>query len=200
MLQALFSFHHGNPSKYRGRPAGFYEILNGEGKLGVVVQKLSNDLDAGKVYAFLESKVVNYSYKKTALNFYSNSEFLLKKAIQNYNCNEEIELAKDGYNFTLPSNILVIKFLFLLLSNSFRKIVYGLFFEKKWKVALIKNKYSFESNINLPVREFKEIPIANGYTFYADPFFSHDGKKIRLEALRKKWPWRNSRNFLIKLK
>ena len=86
----IFSFHHGNPSKYRGRPAGFYEILNGEGKLGVVVQKLSNDLDAGKVYAFLESKVVNYSYKKTALNFYSNSEFLLKKAIQNYNCNEEI--------------------------------------------------------------------------------------------------------------
>ena len=24
----ILSFHHGDPSKYRGRPAGFYEILN----------------------------------------------------------------------------------------------------------------------------------------------------------------------------
>ena len=31
--------------------------------------------------------------------------------------------------------------------------------------------------------DFKEIPINKKYNFYADPFFSDDGKKIRFEAL-----------------
>ena len=42
----VISFHHGDPSKYRGRPAGFYEILYGEKKSGVIVQKISNKLDS----------------------------------------------------------------------------------------------------------------------------------------------------------
>ena len=60
----FLSFHHGNPSKYRGRPAGFYEILNGEKTVGIIVQELTNKLDAGKVLAFAESKIVKFSYKK----------------------------------------------------------------------------------------------------------------------------------------
>ena len=35
----VLSFHHGNPSKYRGLPSGFYEILNDENRSGVIVQK-----------------------------------------------------------------------------------------------------------------------------------------------------------------
>ena len=72
----VLSYHHGDPSRYRGRPAGFYEILNGEDKCGVIVQNLTNNLDAGEIYAFGEAKVVNYSYKKTALNFYLISFFI----------------------------------------------------------------------------------------------------------------------------
>lgn len=30
---SILSFHHGNPAKYRGRLAGFYEILNYKKKL-----------------------------------------------------------------------------------------------------------------------------------------------------------------------
>ena len=60
----ILSYHHGDPSKYRGRPAGFYEVLSGEKTIGIIVQALSNELDAGEIYAFGESKVVSYSYKK----------------------------------------------------------------------------------------------------------------------------------------
>ena len=48
----VISFHHGNPSKYRGRPSGFFEILNDEKRSGVIVQKINNELDAGDIYAF----------------------------------------------------------------------------------------------------------------------------------------------------
>lgn len=179
----FLSFHHGDPSKYRGRPAGFYEIQNGEKTTGTIVQQLSNELDAGKIYAYGESKVVNFSYKKTAMNFYGNSKYLLPKAIDNLSHGRELNVAKDGINYRLPSNFIALRFLVLLASNALRKLCYGLFFEKKWKVALAPNHLLFLGNEAIPSQGMTEIPIGSGYNFYADPFFSTDGECIRLEAL-----------------
>ena len=103
-IPPVLSFHHGNPSKYRGRPAGFYEIINREKSTGIIVQSLSNKLDAGEIYAYAESKIVNYSYKKTALNFYSNSVPLLNKAITRLANQTPIKMSVDGKNYRLPSN------------------------------------------------------------------------------------------------
>ena len=46
----IISHHHGDPSKFRGRPAGFYEILKGEKKIGPIVQVLSNNFKKWKIY------------------------------------------------------------------------------------------------------------------------------------------------------
>ena len=45
----ILSFHHGDPEKYRGRPAGFYEVLNKEERLGFIVQKLRFALSGRKI-------------------------------------------------------------------------------------------------------------------------------------------------------
>lgn len=179
----ILSFHHGNPSKYRGRPAGFYEILNREKSTGIIVQSLSNKLDAGEIYAYAESKVVNYSYKKTALNFYSNSAPLLNKAISNLANHNPIRMSVNGKNYRLPSNSKVISFLVLLILNAVKKVTYGLFFEKRWNIATCPNNLSLNESEELVARFFKEIPIPEKYNFYADPFYSEDGNKLRLEAL-----------------
>ena len=47
------------------------------------MQRLTNKLDAETILAFGESNIINFSYKKTAINFYSNSKFLISKAIDN---------------------------------------------------------------------------------------------------------------------
>lgn len=182
-MPPILSFHHGNPSKYRGRPAGFYEILNGEKSTGIVVQSLSNKLDAGEIYAYAESKVVNYSYKKTALNFYYNSVPLLKKSIVNLSNQTPIKMSVDGKNSRLPSNYKVISFLTLLCLNAVKKVSYGLFFEKRWNIATSANNLSFNKSEELPSKLFKKVPVQKKYNFYADPFYSEDGKKIRFEAL-----------------
>lgn len=182
-IPPILSYHHGDPSKYRGRPAGFYEILNGEKLTGIIVQALSNKLDAGKIFAFAQSKVVNFSYRRTAINFYSNSSPLLNKAVINLSKNVLIERRVDGKNYRLPSNFKVAHFTFVLLLNAIRKLLYGLFFEKRWKVAVTNNSLCIRDNEVLSSLEFNEIPITKKYNFYADPFFSEDGKKIRLEAL-----------------
>ena len=41
------SFHHGDMRKYRGQPAGFWELFNNEKEMMITVQILSEKLDAG---------------------------------------------------------------------------------------------------------------------------------------------------------
>lgn len=179
----IFSFHHGNPSQYRGRPAGFYEILHDKKKTGVIVQKLSNKLDSGEIYAFGEIKNINYSYRKTAINFYSLSPFLLFKSINNLKKGIKLNIKNSGKIFSLPSNYIVLLFMKKIIFNFTKKLFYGLFYEKKWKVAFIDNNILLEEKNFIQKSSIQEIPIQKQYNFYADPFFSIDGKKIRLEAL-----------------
>lgn len=182
-LPPILSYHHGNPSKYRGRPAGFYEIYNNERTTGIIVQSICNKLDAGEIYAFAESKVVNFSYKKTALNFYSNSVPLLDCAIRNLSNKTKLNIKVDGKNYRLPSNAKVSIFLLLLSVNALKKVIYGLFFEKRWRVSGMQNTLNLINDEKISPIELNEVPIEKKYTFYADCFFSEDDKKIRVEAL-----------------
>ena len=182
----VFSFHHGDPSKFRGRPAGFYEIFNGVKKTGIIVQKLSNNLDSGKVYAYGESKNLNYSYKKTAINFYSISPFLLRKAVINFKKGFTINIKNTGKNYKLPSNTTVLLFCVKIINNLIKKILYGLFYEKKWMISIMKNKIYLEKKNLLSSNEFEMIPLQKKYNFYSDPFFSFDYKIIRCEGLKTK--------------
>lgn len=182
----ILSFHHGNPAKYRGRPAGFYEIINKEKKCGIIVQKLSNKLDAGKILAFAECKVENYSYKKTSINLYNSSKPLLLKALRNLEKDNNIDIGVEGKIYTLPSNKIVIKFITILIKNFILRIFYGIFFEKKWEVSLHRLKLNCNQENIVDLSLGKKIPIKNDYSFYADPFFSCDENKIYLEALSKK--------------
>lgn len=182
----ILSYHHGDPSEYRGRPAGFYEMLDGKKSSGIVVQQLTNKLDAGVIYAFAESKIIDFSYRRTAINFYSNSVPLLNKAVININNKVSISRSVEGKNYKLPSNLKVIQFVSFMLVLLFRKIFYGLFFEKRWNVAILNNNLNLNGDEVIKSKNFQTLPILNGYTFYADCFFSEDDSKIRLEALNNK--------------
>ena len=72
----ILSHHHGDPSKFRGRPAGFYELLKGEKKLGQIVQLISNKLDSGKILYYGETKISPLSYKKTMNDSYKISPII----------------------------------------------------------------------------------------------------------------------------
>lgn len=43
----VWSFHHGDESRYRGSPAAFWEIANGDDVTGAMLQRLTDRLDAG---------------------------------------------------------------------------------------------------------------------------------------------------------
>jgi hypothetical protein len=175
----ILSYHHGDPARYRGRPAGFYETLDGEAVMGQVVQRLSNRLDAGEIVAFAETKVAAHSYRTTLIEAYRHSPLILKRAIAN--CLEGRVRTPEqwGRNFHLPSNGLVLKFLSRQWRRAGTRLLYGLFKEKRWKVATVPadSEASIESVVSAlsQSEHWRAVPMPSGYRFLADPFFHPDG-------------------------
>ena len=184
----ILSFHHGDPERYRGRPVGFYELYNNDKAVGTVVQKISNKLDAGKILTRAYSRVYHHSYKRTVEHSFLLSRFLLRKAIENYVSDQALTLNKIGPNYTLPSNTTVIKFAFKLFNRKISRLVYGLFYEKRWNIVLLTIDH-LHDDLVLSVSKGASPLVRSEYRFYADPFFNAAGDKIRIEAL-------NARNGL----
>ena len=113
---------------------------------------------------------------------------MLRKSIENYALNQILAASNLGPNYTLPGNITVVKFAFKMIYRKCLRLVYGLFYEKSWNIVLLKTN-EFRDNLALSVRKGVVPPVGSRYRFYADPFFSAAGDKIRVEAL-------NARNGL----
>ncbi len=58
----IWSFHHGDETKYRGRPACFWEIFYGDPVTGAMLQRITERLDAGIVLKKGHFRTKNTSY------------------------------------------------------------------------------------------------------------------------------------------
>jgi methionyl-tRNA formyltransferase len=165
----VLSYHHGNPSKYRGRPAGFWESVNSESSMGVIVQSLTNNLDAGEIKAIGFSRINQTSYRKTLSEVYATGTPLLRKAISNLASDSSIASSVSNKTTTLPSNAKVIQLSIMQLKNRVARYAYGAFFEKKWRVGFLPLLGDLESHSTIKAQELELIPVPSGYMMTADP-------------------------------
>lgn len=185
----ILSYHHGDPDRYRGRPAGFYELLHGECVMGQIVQILSNRLDAGHVVAFAETKVRTHSYARTLAESFRHSPLLLPVALRNLAAGKVISKESGGKNFRMPSNLSVLKLICRTFSAGIKRIAYGALVEKQWKVSLAALPGGdvdgiLRSDTFPPPQEWRNVEANRDYTFYADPFFlGGDPDRLLLEAM-----------------
>lgn len=171
----ILSYHHGDPARFRGRPAGFYELQAGEPVMGQVVQRLSNRLDAGEIVAMAETKTAPHSYRSTLIEAYRHSPLILGRAIAN--CLEGRGRVPDrwGRIYRLPPNSAALRFVLKRWIALLTRLFYGLFKEKRWNVATaaIGDRKSLESILRAISRpaDWRTRPVPKGYRFLADPFF-----------------------------
>lgn len=83
------SLHGGDLRKYRGRPAGFWEFVNGDGEVGVTVQQIAETLDAGEIVAFetIDIRRLN-SWPAVQQELFETAPELFVRAIENLNDRE----------------------------------------------------------------------------------------------------------------
>jgi hypothetical protein len=184
----ILSFHHGDPRAYRGRPAGYYELVENAPFVGQVVQNLSNRLDSGEVVAFGESRAIPHSYRRTLLEAYALSPHLLPRALRAIAGGEVLAIEPTGPNYRLPGNWSVARFIARRWAALGRRLAYGALIEKQWNVASCD--CADLSDPLAAIRDAEARPwtvpkIGPPFCFYADPFFLPDGKAILVEAMNK---------------
>lgn len=182
----ILSYHHGDPTFYRGRPAVFYEMFNKENSVGIIVQRLTNILDAGTVLAFAEVQVTPYSYQKTIKNVYTTSKYLLKQAILSCINDNTIPITATKKIYKFPSNTTVVKLILKLGLSFFRKIFLMSFYDRYWQIAISNQAIDFFSENKLYIGNSRILEESNDYLFLADPFFCMQGKYLRCEGMSKR--------------
>ncbi|MFC4440024.1 MULTISPECIES: formyltransferase family protein [Natrialbaceae] len=53
----VLSYHHDDPTEYRGGPPGFWEYMHGRETAGLMLQQLTEDLDGGRIVVYDEIDV-----------------------------------------------------------------------------------------------------------------------------------------------
>jgi hypothetical protein len=187
----ILSYHHGDPDRYRGRPAGFWEMAAGEPVMGQIVQVLGNRLDAGQVVAFAETRVLPYSYRGTLAESYRHSSLLINEAVRNAVAGICLPKPCTGKNYRLPSNAAVAGFALRTAWQAVKRVAYGATQEKKWQVSLVRcggdALAALAGGGAFPSAEgWRTIPTGRRYAYYADPFFSAAPPGILVEALERK--------------
>lgn len=180
----VISFHHGDPSSYRGRPAGFYEILNDEKKMGCAVQIITNKLDAGELLYIGHSKVYRRSYRRTCNSFYALSKYVLRRALISYQASLRIPYKPSSSLYKLPGNLLCLKFIHILMMETAQYYFSKIFYYRKWMARLVK--YNGPALDSLDLLSGGSIPFdEDRYCGIADPFFAPKGDLIYYEGIRK---------------
>lgn len=172
----VLSFHHGDPKKFRGRPAGFYEILFNAQEIGVIVQRLTNSLDGGQIISSGSFKLYKYSYKRSLENAYGSGRYLLLKALNNLDYPQTADSL--GKIYTLPTNLQVVVFSFNLFVNKLKWILEGLFFRKKWSISTVNKSVNDVMEESDLLSNSSTLNTPRKLAFAADPFFLNDGSII----------------------
>lgn len=183
----ILSYHHGDPEIFRGRPAGFHEMVQNAPVMGQIVQVLSNKLDAGAVVAFSETKIHRHSYRATLAEAYSHSPLILRIAVRNALAGAFLNKLPHGRNYRLPRNGAVAAFMARLLCRTTARLFYGAFIEKAWRVSLCRAAPELVTNspgaqLSEPSK-WRSVERPNGYRFLADPFFLPCGEGLLVEGL-----------------
>jgi folate-dependent phosphoribosylglycinamide formyltransferase PurN len=191
----VLSFHHGDPSQYRGRPAGFYEVRDQADHQGIMVQRLRNRLDAGNILAYGSVQVQTHSYRRTLEHAFANSRYLLVKALQNLQRGASEERGTDGRSYRLPSNLVVLRFALQLLGRKLQRLRYGLTMEKRWRLATVEPVDLGSLDADTELHSSEDLPIPRGYSLLADPAVL-DGDTVLCEGVDA----RNGRGHLLGLR
>lgn len=181
----LLSYRYGDPRRSRDHLPGFYEMLQGLGSVGQVIEILADTSDQGAIVAFAETRIRPYSYGATVKDVHRSSALLLKVALRNCTAGKTLPLQWKPGVVDGPLNLLAARFVAKLIMAKIRAALRRIFLQATWEVA--RAELAVETAINLAAfpaaSTWRVYPRPRQYQFLADPF-PHPSSGILVEALR----------------
>lgn len=171
----VWSFHHGDPTKYRGGPACFWEFLKGEKSNGFILQKLNEQLDAGEIIIEGNLALWQHSFLEHQARVFQLSIVLPRIASKRLSIHQRLDskpILKKGKLYKAPNNFDVFKFYFKQLAGKIHFHYIQLFKSETWNVGIAHQLKRINSKTH--VADINWMPKPKKGTYYADPFWLND--------------------------
>jgi hypothetical protein len=177
----VWSYHHGDNDYYRGGPAYFWELLEGNPVSGAILQVLTEQLDAGKVlYKGLFATHEGFSLARNRVQpYWGASTFMIQKLRElhahGWESVERNALKPAPYQgrkkiYTTPSNGEMLRWLAPLLAGKALRRLTKPAAIRHWRIAVRSGgKPLPESQAAPDMHGFRWIESPKGH-FWADPF------------------------------
>jgi len=134
----VWSFHHGDERRYRGRPAAFWELFDGSPDIGVVLQRLTGRLDAGQVLRRGTLAADRTSYPRTLDRVYRAGIDLPLQVCRDLVAGREVATAPSSTSAQirgLPGSVAVARVLASTAIAALGRALYGAFVLKRWSIG-----------------------------------------------------------------
>jgi methionyl-tRNA formyltransferase len=199
----VWSFHHGDPAAVRGQPPGFWEIALGLPVTGVILQRLSVELDAGAILQRGWFGTIAHSYPRQRDQLYFGAAGWIARtsaAVLAGTLREEPQ--KDlGPILRKPDNMQFLRFAWKTVRATVAIHLRSLFQHQDWTVGVIERPIAeaVEMLTDKQRHDDREIHWYGGErgAFLADPFPVANKNGIRIYAER--LPWRSGRGEIVAL-
>lgn len=192
----VWSFHHGDPDKYRGMPPGFWEIYNGEAVTGSVLQRLTERLDAGVILQSGHFKNEATSYVRSRDRLYFETSSWPARVCRDILRGTADYLGRDPLRTDAPitrepTNGQMLRFAWRRLKGWFANQHHFLFRHQQWGVGIIDAPVQAVAGLTgagrpLPVQWLAEPP----GRFLADPFAVEQEEKGDLLLIAEDYHWK----------
>ncbi|NTW31197.1 MAG: hypothetical protein HGB12_00955 [Bacteroidetes bacterium] len=178
----IWSFHHDDEEKYRGGPAGLWEIYNNDPINGVILQRLTDKLDSGIILKKGWFETIKHSYQaNTDSILYNCSSWPLQICVDIKNgVSDYIAFSPSSSKakiYTYPSNIQMLKFISKILVNKIKFHYNELFRTEHWNIGITKTPLNKIIKSGISEKEIKWLPAQKSQYFRADSFaYIYDNK------------------------
>lgn len=174
----IWSFHHGDEFHYRGLPAGFWEIYYSELVCGVVLQKLTKDLDTGFMLQKGYLPTHPRSYVKTLNLLFSHAIQWPAKMIRLAQAGRLKIGETPSYHspkiFKNPSDKEMLRFFIKMIYKNLAYAGSKLFLTEKWRIGIVKLRGLDTDNRISECIDYANpiwLPTLSKSHFEADPFY-----------------------------
>lgn len=175
----VWSYHHDDSAEYRGGPAMFWEIYEGNPVTGTVLQRLSEELDAGGILDRTHAATHAHSLELNRNGAYWKASSMVMRNLRRLAAEGEVQATPappcDKPLYRTPTNVHMAAFLARNTLNKTRDLLEDRLRVPHWFVAWRPATQPVDPSAPR-IDGLREVPCPRGH-FYADPFLHrHDGR------------------------
>mgnify|MGYP006192822619 FL=1 len=181
----VWSYHHGDPSVYRGGPPAFWEVMRRIPVTSVALLQLTEQLDQGPVLYQSLTQTDPLSVQRNANRLFWLSSTFLQRALRQFTSDPQLlhhpsTPSSAAPLWTPPSNRAMVSLLFGLISRTISRKIREWRKPAHWEIGLLSFS---EASLPSAIKEVqvKKIHPLSKHVYWADPFpVSYQGKEYVL--------------------